>query len=97
MGNRKTDPWSSNLTPISKSSEGWPDFMRVFPILDWNYDDVWAFLRGQNLPYCELYDLGFTSLGEKHNSRPNPNLLMPSLDGEGGEKYLPAYELKDGK
>ena len=36
-----------------------------------------------------LYDQGYTSLGEKHNSVPNPELKLE--DG-----YRPAYELQDG-
>ena len=41
LGNRRTDPWSDRLTSIEKSSPGWPDFIRVFPILDWTYSEVW--------------------------------------------------------
>jgi FAD synthetase len=37
MGNRRTDPYSADLTPICKSSAGWPEFTRIFPILDWCY------------------------------------------------------------
>ena len=37
MGNRRTDPYSAELTAICKSSPGWPEFTRVFPILDWGY------------------------------------------------------------
>ena len=91
MGNRSTDPWSDKLQPMCKSSEGWPDFIRVFPILDWSYHDVWTFLKALDLSYCSLYDVGFTSLGEKHNSRLNPKL---KVDGE--ENFLPAYLLEDG-
>ena len=68
MGNRRTDPWSQDLKPFTASSEGWPIFMRVFPILDWDYGAIWKFLRSFEQPYCALYDQGFTSLGEKHNS-----------------------------
>ena len=65
--------------------------MRIFPILDWDYKAVWQFLRLLNLPYCSLYDNGFTSLGEKHNSQPNPSLRIPDSN-----EYRPAYELQDG-
>jgi len=91
MGNRRTDPWSENLQPFTESSEGWPRFMRIFPILDWDYCDVWKFLRSLDLPYCSLYDEGFTSIGEQHNSQPNPRLRVDET-----EEYRPAYELTDG-
>ena len=74
MGNRRSDPWSESLTSISTSSPGWPEFTRVFPILDWDYETVWAFMRKFDLPYCPLYDLGYTSLGETTNTIRNPNL-----------------------
>ena len=92
MGNRRTDPWSQDLQPFTESSEGWPRFMRVFPILDWDYCAIWTFLRELNLPYCSLYDQGYTSLGEKHNSQPNPSLRVEGADSE---VYLPAYQLTD--
>ncbi len=33
------------------------------PIIDWITDDVWAFIRARGIPYCSLYDEGFTRLG----------------------------------
>lgn len=33
------------------------------PIIDWSTDDVWEFIREYNVPYCSLYDEGFTRLG----------------------------------
>lgn len=63
--------------------------MRVFPILDWSYHDVWTYLRGPpRKSYCVLYDQGYTSLGERHNSRQNPKLST-----ENG--YQPAWSLED--
>jgi phosphoadenosine phosphosulfate reductase len=33
------------------------------PILYWTETDVWAFIKGQNMAYCSLYDEGFKRLG----------------------------------
>jgi phosphoadenosine phosphosulfate reductase len=33
------------------------------PIFDWTDEDVWAYIRDRNLPYCSLYDEGFERLG----------------------------------
>lgn len=33
------------------------------PIIDWSDEEVWKFIRHENLPYCKLYDEGFTRLG----------------------------------
>lgn len=93
MGNRRSDPWSRDLEAFCKSSPGWPEFTRVFPILDWSYAEVWAFLRRFELPYCALYDEGYTSLGEMDNTQKNPHLKVKDEEGL-GERYLPAYALE---
>jgi len=35
----------------------------LHPIIDWTAEDVWAFIREQELPYCSLYDEGWDRLG----------------------------------
>lgn len=35
----------------------------VNPIIDWTDADVWEFIHRENIPYCCLYDDGFTRLG----------------------------------
>lgn len=35
----------------------------VNPIIDWSDKDVWEFIKGENIPYCELYNDGFRRLG----------------------------------
>ncbi|KAA8496623.1 FAD synthase [Porphyridium purpureum] len=89
LGTRRTDPDGKNLTLFAPSTKNYVPFMRVNPILEWRYGDVWRFLRGMQLPYCKLYDAGFTSLGSRADSRKNPSLLLP--DGS----YMPAYKLFD--
>jgi FAD synthetase len=90
MGTRGADPAGAYLCgPFSPTSPGWPPVMRVNPILGWSYKQVWAFLRGVPLPFCELYAAGFTSLGAPSDSARNPALAALS----GG--WRPAWELED--
>lgn len=35
----------------------------VNPIVDWENDDVWEFIHKYRIPYCSLYDDGYTRLG----------------------------------
>lgn len=35
----------------------------VCPIVYWSDDEVWGFLKGNEVPYCSLYDEGFTRIG----------------------------------
>jgi len=94
VGVRSTDPYSEHLKPFTHTDKGWPEFMRVLPILNWDYNDVWTFLLRLNVPYCCLYEQGYTSLGGTNNTIKNPALKIET-DGD-EEKYEPAYKLKDG-
>ncbi|CAO2207773.1 unnamed protein product [Urochloa humidicola] len=90
LGTRNGDPNAVGQQQFSPSSPDWPPFMRVNPILDWSYSDVWSFLLTCKVKYCSLYDQGYTSIGSIHNTVPNELLR----DGSGG--YKPAYMLSDG-
>lgn len=35
----------------------------INPIIDWEDEDVWEFIKKYNIPYCSLYDEGFHRLG----------------------------------
>ncbi|KJZ71616.1 hypothetical protein HIM_09010 [Hirsutella minnesotensis 3608] len=89
MGTRRTDPHSEFLTPFSPTDKDWPQFMRVNPVLDWHYTEIWTFIRSLDIPFCSLYNRGFTSLGGTRNTRPNPAL---ALNGD-ATTFRPAYEL----
>ncbi|RYR53398.1 hypothetical protein Ahy_A06g028472 isoform A [Arachis hypogaea] len=78
---------------FSPSSPGWPAFMRVNPILDWSYRDVWAFLLTCKVNYCSLYDQGYTSIGSIYDTVPNSLLSI----SDSSDKFKPAYLLADGR
>jgi phosphoadenosine phosphosulfate reductase len=54
-----------------RRAKNWEHFTRhkrtndyiVSPALLWKDDDVWAFIHGEELPYCSLYNEGFKRLG----------------------------------
>lgn len=109
IGVRHDDPHGSTLQVRSPCDPDWPPIMRIHPLLDWHYADVWAFLRCAHLgapglthppcvaggdvgvPYCVLYEQGYTSLGSMFNTVRNPELRIT-----GTETYRPAYMLQDG-
>jgi hypothetical protein len=64
MGQRLTDPYcgervecvqpltsmSDKLSTMSPTDKGWPQLMRINPILHWTYEDVWLFTRHERIP-----------------------------------------------
>jgi len=89
MGQRRGDPWTADVDAFSPSSDGWPAFMRINPIIEWSYMHVWTFLRAFALPYCSLYHEGYTSLGSVNTTVQNP--VLRRADGS----FAPAWELQD--
>ncbi|KAH8177133.1 phosphoadenosine phosphosulfate reductase family protein [Sarocladium implicatum] len=90
VGTRRTDPHGESLTHFDPTDSGWPPFMRVHPVIDWHYAEIWTFIRHLNISYCPLYDQGYTSLGGTEDTLPNPQLKKDDGEGEG---FRPAYEL----
>ncbi|KAH6604739.1 phosphoadenosine phosphosulfate reductase [Trichoderma cornu-damae] len=80
VGTRRTDPHGEKLKHFDPTDAGWPDFMRIHP-----------FTRHLDIPYCSLYDQGYTSLGGRRDTVPNPRLKKQGSEHE----FRPAYELID--
>lgn len=89
----RLDDLKPNVTidAFSPTDKDWPKFMRVNPILKWSYNQVWDFIRQLNIPYCDLYNQGYTSLGTKTDTAKNSSLLRHNEMGE--PYYLPAWNL----
>jgi FAD synthetase len=107
LGTRFSDPHGSNLSFETETTNGWPQCIRISPLLRWEHHHIWRFLRECNLPFCDLYRRGYTSLGSMVDSKPNPALrkgTSKSIDSEGlvaidtntsniDEEYDPAWML----
>ncbi|CAK7898449.1 flavin adenine dinucleotide synthase [[Candida] anglica] len=88
VGIRRSDPYGSTLEYEQVTDHNWPKFLRIHPILHWDYVHIWDFLIGCDLDYCQMYDLGYTSIGGINNTVPNPYL-------QNGNSYRPAYTLRE--
>jgi FAD synthetase len=42
VGTRRTDPHGEHLKPFDPTDHGWPPFMRIHPVIDWHYVDIWT-------------------------------------------------------
>ncbi|MGB3403488.1 MAG: phosphoadenylyl-sulfate reductase [Microcoleaceae cyanobacterium] len=43
---------------------------KVYPILHWKAREIYRYLKAHDLPYHPYFDLGYTSVGDWHSSRP---------------------------
>ena len=74
MGCREGDFKNSKHCNIELTDDGWPQIIRVYPIFDWTYEEIWLYHKMYNLDYCSLYDEGYTSLGVYYKTRKNKEL-----------------------
>jgi hypothetical protein len=42
VGTRRTDPHGALLGHFDMTDHGWVNFMRVHPVIDWHYREIWA-------------------------------------------------------
>jgi len=50
------------------------------PLIDWTHDEVWAFIRDNNVPYNKLHDRGYPSIG----CEPCTRAVKPGEDARAG-------------
>lgn len=42
VGTRRTDPHGADLGNFQETDGDWPRFIRVHPVIDWHYREVWG-------------------------------------------------------
>lgn len=42
VGTRRTDPHGASLSHFDPTDNGWPAVMRVHPVINWHYAEIWA-------------------------------------------------------
>jgi phosphoadenosine phosphosulfate reductase len=46
------------------------ELWKANPIADWSGDDCWRYIRERDLPYNQLHDRGYDSIGDTHSTVP---------------------------
>lgn len=91
IGTRRDDFESGAMMQhMAPTDNNWPQYMRINPIMNWSYSQVWDFIRELQVPYCDLYNQGYSSLGTRMNTTKNSSLLRYK---DGQAYYLPAWHL----
>jgi FAD synthetase len=78
-----------------------PNFKCLNLLLDKLTHSSLQFIRHLEIPYCSLYDEGYTSLGGTLDTHPNPVLLKKPLSPTESPaespkpQFRPAYELTE--
>lgn len=96
----KTDPGWVDLMRVNPILVNIAYDLQCFPVLnsqlfqDWTCDNIWDYILSNKVPYCRLYDVGYTSLGHRNNTLKNPHLQFFNPDTRMTE-YRPAYFLRN--
>lgn len=69
---RKYKAWISGLRRSQSETRAHVDFVnidhkfkliKICPLIHWKWDEIWMYIKLHELPYHELHDLGFPSIG----------------------------------
>jgi len=75
-------PARANETPFSPRQD--PSHTRVHPLLHLHERDIWEITRGQGIPFCPLYAVGYRSLGTRSGTLRQSTLPAWEQDLEDG-------------
>ena len=97
MGTRKDDIKETlqNENLIHESTDPYPKFIRFYPVFKFDYEDIWKLILLSKIEYLELYDKGYSSIGNKLNTKVNENLIFKINEIEKSNLFLPAWCLMD--
>ena len=67
------------------------DIVKINPLVDWSYDDVWNYIRKNSLPYNRLHKQGYPSIG----CAPCTRAVKPGEDLRAGRWWWENPETKE--
>ena len=67
------------------------NLLKLNPLVEWDADKVWNYIRKKNIPYNALHDKGFASIG----CQPCTKAIKPSEDVRAGRWWWENPEMKE--
>jgi FAD synthetase len=63
VGTRRTDPHGEFLGFFDETDHGWPPFMRVHPVINWHYWEIWDVISLESPLFYSMLLFGMSADG----------------------------------
>lgn len=90
-GVRRQQAATRAQTPVVSSDPEHPGLTKIAPLALWTKDQVWDYIRTNDVPYHSLYDRGYTSIG----CAPCTRATTPGEDERAGRWWWEKDEVKE--
>ncbi len=83
-----------SITRFNNQMVEWDEqhgLLKINPLIDWSEDQVWDYIRKHNVPYNELHDKGFPSIG----CQPCTRAIKPGEDVRAGRWWWEQPEKRE--
>jgi len=90
-GLRKDQTEVRSTVKMLELDEAHGGIVKVNPVINWTWDDVWSYIRKNDLPYNSLLDRGFPSIG----CEPCTRAIKPGDDLRAGRWWWERGEHKE--
>lgn len=90
-GLRREQAVTRSDTPKAEIDAGFGGIVKLNPIIEWTQDDVWEYIRAHDVPYNELHDRNFPSIG----CAPCTRSVQPGEDVRAGRWWWETPEQKE--
>lgn len=67
-GRRRTQGGKRGDLPIIEVDEA--GLIKINPLVNWTFQQVWDYIKTNDVPYNELLDRGYKSIGDWHSTKP---------------------------
>jgi phosphoadenosine phosphosulfate reductase len=65
--------------------------LKINPLIDWTYQEVWSYIRAHQIPYNRLHDQGYSSIG----CAPCTRAVKPGEDPRAGRWWWEDSQIKE--